>query len=91
MSGAFFEVSDGTRTRDRLDHNHQELYQLTTPKIDEQPGRLSHEGPGMHVYASAARPLGQRPTSPAQLARAEFSGQNPRESVANCGIGQHGR
>src|SRR5215207_7139663 len=28
VSGASFEVSDGTRTRDRLDHN-QELYQLS--------------------------------------------------------------
>ena len=26
--GAFFRVSDGTRTHDRLDHN-QELYQLS--------------------------------------------------------------
>jgi hypothetical protein len=28
FSGAFFKVSDGTRTRDRLDHN-QELYRLS--------------------------------------------------------------
>jgi hypothetical protein len=42
FSGAFFKVSDGTRTRDRLDHN-QELYRLSYAHRDAPAGQ---KGPG---------------------------------------------
>jgi hypothetical protein len=38
LAGLFFEVSEGTRTPDRLDHN-QELYQLSYAHHAPQEGR----------------------------------------------------
>jgi hypothetical protein len=57
VSGAFFEVSDGTRTRDRLDHN-QELYLLS----------YAHHGDGRNVaagwgLATAVERLAQAPSA----------------------------
>ena len=73
--------------------------------LDRTPGGRGFEvplAPSPHPRCSAAtgppkdrraRAATSRTASdrPAQLARAEFSGQNPRESVANCAISQHGR
>jgi hypothetical protein len=63
MSGAFFEVSDGTRTRDRLDHN-QELYQLSyahqaRANLAAAGGRGGASGaPSALALLAAREPLG---------------------------------
>jgi len=54
-SGAFLRVSDGTRTRDRLDHN-QELYRLSYAHRGVPPVGAG-DAPNLAAPPSAAEAL----------------------------------